>query len=205
VAEYRLFDPADPPAWLDPEWWRDTPNCDHLGHPAGVHRARLEHVARLAADVARREQLDWITDIGAGDGALLSLLPAALRRKACGFEIITNSVKVATEVRGVEVRQANVLVDEIAWGAPTNLVIATEVLEHLADPHGFMRDVLARNADWLIVSSPWRETADYHEDNHAWAWDRVGYRALVEQGGFEVVEHVDVEWSQVITAKAVRS
>lgn len=204
MAEYRLFDPADLPNWLDPEWWRDTPNCDHLAHPAGVHRARLEFVAGRAAAVFRRERLDWITDVGAGDGALLSLLPDGVRRVATGFEIITDSVRHATEVRGVDVRQANVLIDDVPWGAPTNLVVATEVLEHQADPHGFVRDVLARNADWLIVSSPWQETPERHEYNHAWAWDRDGYRALIEQGGFDVVEHTDVEWSQVIVAKVVR-
>jgi hypothetical protein len=201
VAEYRLFDPAAPPEWLDPEWWRDSESCDHLAHPAGVHTARLQAVAELADELCCVFELRSVVDVGAGDGALLSLLPDDTRRSATGFEIVTDSVRVAREVRGVDVRQANVLTDDIPWGTPSNVVVCTEVLEHQADPHGFVRDVLGRNADWLIASSPHSETPERHEWNHAWAWDRDGYRALIEQGGFEVVRHLDIEWSQVVLAR----
>lgn len=201
MAEHRLFDPASPPEWLDPEWWRDSENCDHLAHPAGVHNARLKAVADLAAWTYSAHNLDWITDVGAGDGAVLSLLPEWAQRHATGFEIVTDSVRVAREVRRVDVRQANVSTDDIPWGAPSNVVVCTEVLEHQADPHGFVRDVLGRNADWLIASSPHSETPEQHEWNHAWAWDRDGYRALIEGGCFEVIRHFDVEWSQIILGR----
>lgn len=203
MAEYRLFDPADPPEWLDPTWWADGESCNHLAHIFGVHNARLQAVADLVTEVhgmAHPDGAPWITDIGAGDGALLSLLPLPVRKHAVGAEIVKASVAYARDVRGVDVREANVMIDDVPWGGPTTLVVCTEVLEHQADPHAFVRDVLA-GCDWLIASSPHVENDINHEWNHAWAWDHDGYRALIEQGGFDVVRHFSVEWSQIILAK----
>jgi hypothetical protein len=57
------------------------------------------------------------------------------------------------------------------------------------------------NVKHLIASSPHSETADgHHEWNHAWAWDREGYRAMFEETGWTVYQHEDVEWSQLIWA-----
>ncbi|MEV8610269.1 methyltransferase domain-containing protein [Amycolatopsis sp. NPDC051373] len=203
MAEHRLYDPADPPAWLDPMWWADSESCNHLAHPGGVHTARLTAVADTVTSLVREHRIDWITDVGAGDGALLSLLPAGLRRSACGFELITESVRYANDVRGVEVREANVLTDDIPWGAPTNVVACTEMLEHLPDPHGFVGGVLAANADWVVASSPHGETPERHEWNHAWAWDHDGYAAMFTAAGFDVVEHRSVEWSQILVARSL--
>lgn len=200
MAEHRLYDPANPPDWLNPAWWRDGANCDHLSHPGRVHHARIKAVAELAAQVFREHDLHQITDIGAGDGAALAFLPDDARAHAIGYEIVTASVQMARDVRGVDVRQANVSVDGIEWGNP-NVVVCTEVLEHQDDPHGFVRDLLAPNADWLIASSPNFETPDRHEWNHAWAWDHEGYAALISGGGFEILRHFDVEWSQFILAR----
>lgn len=199
MTEHRLYDPADPPAWLDSAWWTDSVSCNHLDHPARVHTARLTAVAELITDTVRAHGVETVVDVGAGDGALLSLLPDDVRILAHGYDIITDSVRHARWERKVDVRKANVQTDRLDWGSGTVLAVCTEMLEHLADPHGFVRSVLSR-ADWLIVSSPHSETPEAHEWNHAWAWDRTGYRALVEQAGFDVVDHRTVEWSQIVLA-----
>lgn len=221
MAEYRLFDPENPPPWLDPEWWRHTENCNHLAHPAGVHQARIEFAAKLACIVARSHGLSEIVDIGAGDGALLSyvekhvlagVLPNTVERT--GYEIIDDSRRFALEDRHVWINGANVT-EEALTGQDTaftrhvckatrggRLVVATEFLEHLADPHAMVR-WLSDRTEWLLVSSPWGETPDRHEDNHAWAWDHEGYASLLCDNGFGIVSHSDVEWSQLIVARRV--
>jgi hypothetical protein len=213
VSEHRLYDPANPPAWLDPEWWRDTPNCNHWDHPAGVHRARIEAVANLACDLFDEGKVSSAVDMGAGDGAVLELIEK--RRpgtQAWGYEIIRDSVRYANDVRGVKVSSANVLENRVftnthpdPLGAPGlnwgDLVICTEMLEHLADPHGWAR-TMAENADWLIASSPWQETPERHEHNHAWCWDREGYETMLRDAGWDIQLTYLIEWSQVVVARS---
>jgi hypothetical protein len=89
VAEHRLFDPTDPPAWLDPEWWRDTPNCNHWDHPGVYTGPRIEAVANLACDLFDEGKVSSAVDMGAGDGAVLEQI---VKRRpgtdAWGYEII---------------------------------------------------------------------------------------------------------------------
>jgi hypothetical protein len=210
VTEHRLFDPADPPEWLDPEWWRDREHCDHLGSPTGAHVARLkaaERHARIAA-LAAGEGNDAapVCDLGAGDGALLSLLPASLREKSWGYDAIKADVEHANMVRGVDVRELNVRRFLNHGGLLlTPVVVLTEVLEHMADPHGFLALLHARpEVRFVVASSPHSETPEQHEWNHAWAWDSVGYERMFNAAGFVRVERELIEWSQVWTFEAVR-
>ena len=205
--EHRLVDPQDPPAWLDPSWWRDTPNCNHWDHPAGVHRARIEAVANLACDLFDEGKVSSAVDMGAGDGAVLEQIEK--RRpgtRAWGYEIIRDSVRYARDHRNADVRCGNVtegysdswgLRRPLQWG---DLVICTAMLEHLADPHAWAR-TMAENAEWLIASSPWTETPERHEPNHAWCWDRDGYEAMLRGAGWDIQLTYLIEWSQLVVAK----
>ena len=213
MTEHRLFDPADPPDWLDPEYWRDTPNCNHLAHAADVHIARLRRAARLAAHTAYANHVEEIVDIGAGDGALLEMLDTRTPGiELTGYEIIDDSRKFADLFRSITINDANVT-KEAAENLDTaftrhvckatrgtRLVVATEFFEHLADPHVMVR-WLSERTEWLVASSPWGETPDRHEDNHAWAWDQEGYLDLFRDNGFEMTSQEEVEWSQIIVAR----
>ncbi len=85
---------------------------------------------------------------------------------------------------------------DIEWG---EIAVATEMLEHLVDPHDFVRRI-AGHARALVCSSPWQERPGNAYEFHTWAWDFDGYRALIEQGGFHVVRHEAVGPFQVIAA-----
>lgn len=211
MTEHRLFDPADPPPWLDPEWWRDRPHCNHLGSPTGAHVARLKEAAALAARAVAllplNEKWPHVIDLGAGDGALLSLLPDFLRERSFGYDIIRADVLHANNERGVKVYLRNVAK---ALGAGTltgvgPVVVLTEVLEHMADPHGFLAKLHARpEVRYVVASSPHSETPEQHEWNHAWCWDCRGYLAMFRAAGFKGVEYHEVEWSQLWLFEAVR-
>jgi 2-polyprenyl-3-methyl-5-hydroxy-6-metoxy-1,4-benzoquinol methylase len=193
---YRCFDPTDPPEWLDSRWWIDTPNCNHLDNR--VHQARLEVAAAKATQAAFIMNTYTIVDLGAGDGGLLSLLMEPYRTESYGYEIIADSVRYANDVRGVDVQRRDVLRTGIEHDG---VCVATEMLEHLEDPHAFLRRLHHANVKHLIASSPHSETVEgHHEWNHAWAWDRDGYRAMFEETGWTVIQHEDVEWSQLIWA-----
>jgi hypothetical protein len=193
---YRTFDPADPPEWLDSRWWIDTPNCNHLDNR--VHRARLEAAARYAVSAADAAGTVCVVDLGAGDGGLLSLLPEPFRSRSYGYEIILDSVRYADAARGVCVFQADVLRNQIHHDGAC---VATEMLEHLADPHQFLIHLHDIGVRELVATSPHSETVDgHHEWNHAWAWDRPGYAAMFEEAGWRIRVHEDVEWSQLVWA-----
>lgn len=212
MSEHRLFDPENPPEWLDPKWWRDRPHCDHLGAETGAHTARLHAAAQLALHAAglisppapTETGNGRITDLGAGDGALLQLI--GCRPYAWGYEIIRADVEHARKVRGVEVHlrevQSAIKTDGLILG---EVVVLTEVLEHMADPHGFLKLLHARpEVRYVVASSPWKETPEQHEWNHAWCWDTLGYEHMFKAAGFESLESRLVEWSQLWLFEAVR-
>jgi trans-aconitate methyltransferase len=146
---------------------------------------RAQMVGDLVRVVARghNDPPQTVTDLGCGDGALLATLPPWLR--CWGYEIGAGDVAHA-RARGLDVRQADILTGDLDYG---DLLIASEVLEHLDDPAGFLRGL--PGGRWLIVSSPSLETGDWHNDIHSWAWDMDGYAALLTRAGWEVVAHND--------------
>lgn len=205
MAEYRLFDPADPPEWLDPEWWRDRPHCDHLASPTGAHVARLHAAAALAAKLAH-ETSSLVADLGAGDGALLSLLPPTVRHDSVGYDVIEADTTYARDVRDVMVLNSRGAIDPAdPYYALSPVVVLTEVLEHMADPHGFLAKLHARpEVRYVVASSPYTETPDKHEWNHAWVWDVAGYRTMFAEAGFDARQFYLIEWSQLYVFEAVR-
>jgi 2-polyprenyl-3-methyl-5-hydroxy-6-metoxy-1,4-benzoquinol methylase len=197
--EARLFDPQSPPDWLDSEWWVDQPHVSHIDN--WVHKARLKSAAEAACNLVVEHCLSdddhTICDIGSCDGGLLELIGPEYF--AFGYDVIHSSIDYGRNVRKVDLRWGNVVKDKSLPLAP--VVVCTEMLEHLEDPHQFLWDLKQRNVQYAVFSSPHSETKDHHEWNHAWAWDREGYGQMIEGSGWEILSHVDVEWSQQIVAK----
>ena|SRR5688572_26938091 len=191
MAEWRLFPEGTVPECATAEWYAGRENAPHLEEE--LHRPRLVASATHVARVAFSRGLSTVVDLGAGDGGLLSLLGPNLR--GWGYDLAPANVDAA-KLRGVDVRLADVVEDPVQWG---DIAVATEMLEHLADPHAFVRHI-GRNASVLVCSSPWNERPGSAYEFHTWAWDFDGYRALVEQGGFQVLQQEAVGPFQVILA-----
>jgi hypothetical protein len=86
--------------------------------------------------------------------------------------------------------------DDIEWG---RIAVCTEMLEHLVDPHAFVRRI-ADHADVLVCSSPSVERPGSAYEFHTWCWDFDGYRSLVERAGFVVRRQRQVGPFQVVLA-----
>lgn len=206
--EHRLFDPATPPEWLHAAYWRDLPAYSHIDSPTGAHVARLRAAAELTAYAARAAETDEVCDVGAGDGALLELLPQHLRSNSFGYDASVKNAEYAQAKRDVAVVDLDVVSglarDRLSL-AP--VVVCTEVLEHLADPHAFVR--LLASADmgkvrFVVASSPAHETPETHEPNHAWCWDEDGYQALFTNAGYRTHRFERVDWSQLWMFEVIR-
>jgi hypothetical protein len=187
MTEIRFFDEGVVPEWTTPEWYAGRETAPHLEQDG--HRERL----LATADIINTLKPKSVVDLGAGDGGLLSQLECDNK---WGYDLQQTNVDVAWSNRHVDVRLRDVVThgDFITWG---DLAVATEMLEHLIDPHGFVRWVYG-HAKYFVASSPWHEVDGPHYEFHTWAWDMEGFRAMFESAGFKVSQHVKVQGAQII-------
>lgn len=198
MSAWKLFD--GPVAWVSTaEFHRDRRAAAHLEDPG--HRGRMDRAADFIAEAARNHrQPATVSDLGCGDGGLLSLVQQGPDiEEAWGYDFCPAYLARWVE-RGVTARQADV------FGADRDLInigdiaATTEVLEHLTDPHGAAAWI-GTQAEWLVASSPWDETDQHHDECHAWAWDHDGYRELIEGAGWSILRHDTVHRFQVVLAR----
>lgn len=189
--EWRLFDEGTVPEYTTPAWYVGREHAPHLEQ--GGHRARLLATATFVAQAAFTHGIRTVVDLGSGDGGLLSLLGPNLQ--AWGYDLMPANVEAAKE-RGVDVRYGDVLADPVEWA---DIAVCTEMLEHLVDPHAFVRTIIG-HCRALVCSSPRDERKGHAYEFHTWAWDLEGYRALLEQAGWRVQRQKAVDRFQVILA-----
>jgi Methionine biosynthesis protein MetW len=148
----------------------------------------MEMVVALLREVG---DFSSVTDVGCGDGSLLRMVreefPAV---RLSGIDMGEENVGVALR-EGLDVTFGNFFIGPIP---PSDLMLCTEVVEHLVDPHGFLATFPGTR---MVISSPVAEDAVFHYPHHAWAWDFVGYSLLVEGAGWKEVRHVVCDASEV--------
>lgn len=207
MAEYRLFPEKETPHVSTAAFHAHRERAPHLEQP--VHRPRLEKAAEFVNDAALRawsgntsgEPLGRIavSDLGCGDGGLLSLLDQFGDIEAHGYDFQPSN-EAGWRERGVSAELLDVFGEDIGLVVPGLISVMTEVLEHLADPHEVVRWI-GQHSRYLVASSPWNETPASHDECHCWAWDQNGYRQLIVQGGFTILRHETVGQFQVILAE----
>lgn len=178
--EWRLFPEGSSPVFTMSQFFASHPWVDPVAQRG--HAARTDMVADLVAEVVRDRGVRSITDLGCGDGSLLQKIRCRTPVPAWGYDVGRPSLHVAVTLRMVDARVGNILTDELDYG---ELLVATEVVEHLVDPRAFIRALPGR---LLILSSPWDEDDQNHYAHHAWAWDEEGYRQMVTDTGWAVEE-----------------
>lgn len=197
MTEYKLFD-GEIPHVSTAEFHADRERAPHLEQSA--HRPRLVAAAGFVftssnLHIGRTRTAPTLSDLGCGDGGLLSLVQHRMG-EAWGYDFAPANVPGWAE-RGVKAEALDVFgadSDRVRFG---HITAVTEVLEHIADPHGAVRWI-GENSPFIVASSPWNETPEAHDECHAWAWDMEGYRALIEQGGYRVLAHQTVRQFQVV-------
>jgi 2-polyprenyl-3-methyl-5-hydroxy-6-metoxy-1,4-benzoquinol methylase len=199
VTEYRLT--AEPvPQVSTFAFHRDRERAPHLEQPA--HQGRLYRAADFVAlAVAELGGEDIrISDLGCGDGGLLSLIKGLPGTKSWGYDFAPANAAGWKE-RGVTARALDVFGQDWDQVQTGHVVVMTEVLEHLADPHGVLRRLhTPEGPRRLVCSSPWNESPGMHDACHAWAWDLEGYTALLQQAGWTIDRHEQTGMFQVVLA-----
>jgi len=174
MAEYKFF---DTPRYQDAEWHATRSWAPHIEQVE--HRLRLELARGYVRYLCGFYPIKTVLDVGCGDGGLISLLAKDLPHiKFIGYDLAPANVghgkKRLKNFPNATTSLQNFRDAEIS----ADLVIVTEVLEHLVDPHEFLETI---NADWLVASSPLNEhyDTDYKETPlHLWGWDFEGYKKI---------------------------
>jgi len=201
MGEWRLFPEGTVPEYTKPSWYAGRDRAPHLQQ--GAHRERLIEAAAQVHFAAEAYGLTTVSDLGAGDGGLLSILDPSLA--AWGYDLQQTNVDAARNERGVSVSLGDVVegwlrlepdgpMHPIRFG---DISVCTEMLEHLIDPHWFVKSLVQSRV--LVASSPWTERPGSAYEFHTWAWDPDGYRALLEQGGYRVVRQELRGMFQILT------
>lgn len=190
--ETRFFDEGTVPEWTTPEWYAGRERAPHLDQPG--HRGRLELAAKFVREAWLHYPVTSVSDMGAGDGGLLSLIDD-LDVPKWGYDLMPANVAGAAE-RGVSVELGNFQTDPVRWGY---LCVLTEVLEHLIDPREVLRTI---PSSIVVASSPDGETLDRRYEFHTYGWDMDGYRALFEDSGFHVLRHESIGFQVLAAIKA---
>lgn len=189
MVEYQFYADDKVPPVSTYEFHEHRARAPHLDQP--MHRARLLAVARTI----REMHPESVTDLGCGDGGLLSLIRDIPSR---GYDFQPANMEGWTE-RQVTAQALDFVAhpEDIVWG---ELTVITEVLEHLADPHG-MVELISHNSKYIVASSPYGETAEHHAEEHAWGWDMQGYQQMFNPHWI-VTAHFLLDWCQILTARS---
>lgn len=176
MTEWRLFEPGTVPAFTTPQFFAAHPWVSP-GHQTG-HAERTAMTATLVREYVAAART--LSDLGCGDGTLLASL-RDLPLRMWGYDAGRDNVAVA-QAGGLDVRLADFVAAPVEFG---DVVVMSEVLEHLADPHGWLAGLPACT---LIASTPSSERGDWHYEHHAWAWDTEGFAAMLANTGFVVLD-----------------
>ena len=195
--EQRFFEAGTVPEFSTRAWHAPRDRAPHLEQEA--HQPRLFKAADFVLEAAAGVPFCRVTDFGCGDGGLLSLIVESDKIGNCwGYDFTPANVAGARE-RGVLVQLKDFVHDSVVWG---DIAVVTEVLEHMADPHGFLARAHRHGVSAVVASSPWQESEHDHVEYHVWAWDVEGYAAMIQGAGFRIVRHERVGGFQVVLAVA---
>lgn len=185
MAEYR-FEGAD--FFATQDFHADREVADHLNEPG--HMARLWVVAALVNDLLHRRGYDQrVVDYGCGNGGLLSLLHAY---DAIGYDFQPSNVAAAQALGRPVVQRDFVTEPDVSA-----IAVMSEVLEHMDNPHQFLKDL---NTRYLVASVPLGETPEHHYEFHVWGWDGEGFAEMLKGAGFTPLVAIPVGPTQVWVA-----
>lgn len=186
--EYKFFDEKDGvPYFSTQEFHNDRESAPHI-EQHGMQRDRLVAAADYVKKHVKNLNIKTVTDICCGDGGLLDYLSDFFDEhdvKAWGYDFQPSNVEHAQKVRGVDVRFADVVEDELELG---ELVILTECLEHFYKPHEFLQKLAKRGVQVIVASSPDGEVPEAHYELHTWGWSQPAYENLFKQADYHVIE-----------------
>ena len=187
--EFRLFDKPDYAAGRpgDAAWYKDRAVSDHINEPG--HRQRLLQASELVQDVLHDTNEATISDWAAGNGGLLHEFKK-LTLDAWGYDMSPLAVAYGRDKYGVDLTELDVTEVRPARRAG-NVVVLTEFLEHLEEPHKLVHQILRLYADtqFIVASVPGFEDPRNPYEYHLWCWHGDSFAKMFERIGWKIEQH----------------
>jgi SAM-dependent methyltransferase len=181
-----------------------------------IQQLLLARFRRCLVALVRKAAPQTILDLGCGEGFMLkALVEAGVPAELRGIDVSPAAVQEARARLGeravIEVGNA---VDLGASAACCDLVMMTEVLEHLPDPRGSLARIASLTRRWVLLSVPWEPyfrglnllrgkhvRAWGNDPEHIYWWSRSGFLAFVQQE-FSLVEAPWVfPWTMILAER----
>ena len=174
--------------------WSDL-NEEAEINPAQIYRHKL--LVTLIIDLMRdRPEINTIIDFGSGQGDFLAtLVPRIQNCQVFGFELSRVGVEISRiKTPAASFFQHNMLLDAPEISQLRNkgdLCVCSEVLEHLDEPHIFLRNARHYVADqgFLIATVPSGPMNAFERSiGHRQHFTRESISSLIQSAGFDVIE-----------------
>ena len=176
--ENRFF---EEPRCHDRAFYDNRPAADHINQASSALRIHL--AVGYAAYVVRFQKVRSVGDFGCGTGGGLMLLSRSLLPEGVrlyGYDLCPANVEMARS-RGLDVVRRDFVNEEVEW---PELMIMTETLEHLIDPHGFLKRI--PRGTWVVLTVPLADDGKRHDTTHLWGWTEKSFPRMCAAAGFDV-------------------
>ena len=158
--------------------WSDEKLAELYATPYD-HTQWDEHIERVKWTARRLQQfidlqrpkIERVVDLACGDGALLNLLNN-VTEKIYGDMVFAPHLTLAPMSIETTVRYMT-----------GDLLVCSEVLEHLDDPDAVLRDAHA-GFQWIAITTPLGETDPEKNYEHYWGWDTLGVDDMLYDTGW---------------------
>jgi SAM-dependent methyltransferase len=121
------------------------------------HRLALDHFFSAVVKTIRQIQPEKVFELGCGEGFFLRELKkrGLVFDSYVGLDLRRRAIKMA---RDLHPEHCFFEADFFSWNYPIksfDLVIASQVLEHLAEPDKFLKRLVAYSNNHLLLTVPW--------------------------------------------------
>lgn len=188
---------------------------DKYGSSNPVVRRLMAGFERTASEMLDRAAPGSMLDVGCGEGLLTERWAARDPRcEIVGVDLEDSTLGAQWALRAARpnLRFAAMRAERLAFGDGSfDLVAATEVLEHVSDPHEVLGEMTRVAARWLLVSVPreplWRvlnlARGAYvaqlgNTPGHLNHWTPGGFRRLLSVHGEVVSARAPLPWTMLL-------
>jgi 2-polyprenyl-3-methyl-5-hydroxy-6-metoxy-1,4-benzoquinol methylase len=192
---------------------------DKYGSSNPVVRRLMGGFERTAGELLDRAAPRSVLDVGCGEGVLTERWAARDPRcEIVGVDLDDPALSAqwAARARRPNLRFAAMQAERLAFDDGSfELVAATEVLEHVSDPHAALAEMTRVAARWLLVSVPreplWRALnlarGAYvsqlgNTPGHLNHWTPAGFRRLLGAHGEIVCARAPLPWTMLLVKVA---
>lgn len=132
-----------------------TDNFKKHTHKNPIQRMLLDNFFRNLVELIKTKKVDSILDVGCGEGFTLNRLrEQKIGNKLEGIEYLKTAIELGKKMYpDIKIKQGNIYNLPYADNS-FDLVLCTEVLEHLEDPEKGLKELVRVAKKYLIISVP---------------------------------------------------